>query len=164
MTGEVGDPGRASRALRDQALRVRAEEIGLRPTEARPRVWGALMELGFANGVATLAVIADGSVSLYIDRGGGIIGAGAHANVREAAERFLDVVETHHDDFEAAGDTPLPSQGRVRFYIRTFDSTLAADADEQALGQGRHELSPVFHAGHAVITELRLVTERPEAP
>ena len=153
-------PAEMSRRLREQALSVSAGELNLAPIEARPQVWGVLMELGYPEAVATLAAFADGSVSLYISTGGGIIGAGEHPPVREAAEKLLSIAQTHVADFEPAAATPLPKTGRTRFHIRTFTATLTAEADEQDLGHGRHKLSPVFHAGHAVITEMRLASEK----
>ena len=154
------DPAATSRTLRDKALSVTAADLNLAPIEARPHVWGVLMDLGYPQAVATLAVFADGSASLYISTGGGVIGAGDHKPVREEAEKFLSVVETHVADFERAEETPYPKPGRVRFYVRTFQTTLTAEADEQELGQLRHKLGPVFHAGHAVITQMRLISER----
>jgi len=157
---EEKDPAATSRKLRDMALSVTAADLKLEPIEARPRVWGVLMELGYAEAVATLAVFADGSASLYISTGGGVIGAGEHKPVREEAEKLLSVTETHVADFERADETPYPKPGRVRFYVRTFQTMLTAEADEQDLGKLRHKLGPVFHAGHAVITQMRLMSER----
>jgi hypothetical protein len=153
------DPIEMSRKLRKQALSVGPGELGLAPTEARQHVWGVLMELGYPQAVATLVVLGEGTTSLYISTGGGIIGAGEHPPVRAAAEKLLAVTEAHLDGFHAVAETPLPQTGRVRFYVRTFGGTLGAEADEQDLGHGRHKLSPVFHAGHAVITEMRLASE-----
>ena len=153
------DPVEMSRKLRGQALSVGYGELGLGPTAARQNVWGVLMELGYPEAVATLVVLGDGTTSLYISTGGGIIGAGEHPPVRAAAEGFLAATEAHLTGFEAVAETPLPQTGRVRFYVRTFGGTLGAEADEQDLGHGRHSLSPVFHAGHAVITEMRLASE-----
>ena len=159
-SGKVApDPVEMSRRLREQALTVRPDELGLAPTTARQHVWGVLMELGYPQAVATLVALGDGTTSLYISTGGGIIGAGEHPPVRAAAERFLGAIESHLAGFQPAAETPLPQTGRVRFYVRTFTDTLGAEADEQDLGHGRHQLSPVFHAGHAVITEMRLASE-----
>jgi len=157
---EDKDPAAASRKLREMALSVTAADLKLEPIEARPHVWGVLMELGYPEAVATLAVFADGTSSLYISTGGGVIGAGEHKAVREEAEKLLSVTETHVADFERAAETPYPKPGRVRFYVRTFRTTLTAEADEQDLGHLRHKLSPVFHAGHAVITQMRLISDR----
>jgi len=156
---ETEDPATASRRLRETALSVTAAHLNLAPIEARPHVWGVLMELGYPQAVATLAAFADGSVSLYISTGGGVIGAGEHKPVREEAERLLSLAETHVADFERADETPYPEPGRVRFYVRTFHTTLTAEADDQDLGHLRHKLDPVFHAGHAVITQIRLISE-----
>ncbi len=157
------NPAEMSRRLREQALTVGAGELDLAPSEARRHVWGVLMDLGYPGAVATLAVFGDGTASLYVSTGGSVIGAGGHAPVHAAAERFLASVEVHLTEFTRAAETPLPQTGRVRFYVRTFEGTLAAEADEQDLGHDRHRLSPVFHAGHAVITEMRLASERQEA-
>ena len=150
-----GDPADAVRSLREQALTVGAAELGLAPTAARPHVWGVLMETGYSEAVATLVVLADGTTSLYFSNGGGIIGGGQHAIVRAAAEAFLSAAEDQHSDLAEALATPLPELGEVKFYVRTYNGTLGAGANEQDLGESRHHLSPLFHAGHAVIDAVR---------
>jgi hypothetical protein len=50
---------------------------------------------------------------------------------------------------------PLPDDGRVRFYARTFDGLMVAEANEKTLGQQRHRLSPLFLSAHAVISAIR---------
>jgi hypothetical protein len=154
------NPAAISRELRDKALSVSAAELSLAPTEARLNVWGVLMELGYPQTVATLAVFADGTSSLYISTGGGVIGAGEHKPVRAEAEKFLFTAQSFVEHFEPADGTPYPKAGRVRFYVRTFEATLTAEADEQELGRKIHKLGPLFHAGHAVITQMRLLSER----
>jgi len=69
-------PAEIARGMREQALSLTAADLNLQPIEARPHVWGAIMELGYARAVASLCAFADGTVSLYISTGGGIIGAG----------------------------------------------------------------------------------------
>ena len=157
---EETDPVAISRKLREKALSVTAQDLNLAPIEARPHVWGALMELGYPQTIATLAAFADGSVSLYISTGGGFLDGGEHPPVREEADRFLGIVEQHIADFEPADDEmPLPRTGRVRFYVRTFQSTLTAEVDEALLMSRTHKLAPVFQAGHAVITQMRLLSK-----
>jgi len=147
------------RQLREKALTVAAHELDLVPTERRPRVWGAVMELGYPIGIATLMALAEGTTSLYFSGGGGVIGAGEHESVREAAEAFLDCVERHLGDFEPIEGTPTPRIGRVRFYVRTFDRTLGREATEDELANDHHPLAPVYHAGHAVIAAIRVTQE-----
>jgi hypothetical protein len=156
------DPTEATREMRDMALRVEPAELGLTPTPERPHVWGVLMETGYPDAVASLVALADGTTSLYFSNGGGIIGAGEYATVRDAAGAFLSSADAHAARFAPVTDTPLPAVTRVRFYVRSFGGLLGAEADEEALGRGRHPLSPVFHAGQAVITAMREATERRE--
>jgi hypothetical protein len=113
------------------------------------------METGYPEGVATLVVLADGTTSLYFSNGGGVIGAGTHGGVRAAGEMLLSAAEAHLSNFAAVVETPLPEVRRVRFYLRTFTGTMGAEADEKDLGEGRHTLSPVFHAAHTVISAVR---------
>jgi len=157
---EQRDAAAMSRTLREKALAVTAADLGLEPGGARPNVWGVLMEMGYPQAVASLATFADGSVSLYISTGGGVIGAGEHKPVRDEAEKFLMVVQENLAEFLPTEQTPLPKEGRVRFYVRTHAGTLTAEADEKLLGNRLHKLSPVFLAGHAVITQMRLISER----
>ncbi|HET9252498.1 MAG TPA: hypothetical protein VFP58_10325 [Candidatus Eisenbacteria bacterium] len=141
--------------LRDLALRVSASDLELEPTEERPHVWGAIMELGYPTGIATLMTLAEGTTSLYFSNGGGVIGAGEHEAVREAGEMFLDAVQAQLSGFQSVNETPTPRIGRVRLYVRTFDGTLGIEAHEDDLASDLHPLSPVFQAAHAVIAAIR---------
>jgi hypothetical protein len=151
------DPAETSRELRQQALSVRASDLGLATSTSR--VWGLLMETAYPEAVATLVAFADGTTSLYFSTGGGTIGAGDHATVRMAAEEFLRIASDHVDQFTRATEYPLPNIGRVRFYVHTLDGVLTADRNEEDLGYERDPLSPVFHAGHAVIGAIRELDE-----
>jgi len=155
----MNDPAATMRRLRELAFHVTAAELELTPTDARPRVWGAIMELGYTTGIATLMTLAEGTTSLYFSNGGGVIGAGTHVAVRDAAERFLDLVESHLAALPVADSTPTPRIGRVRFYARTFEGTRGVEVGEDELSRQLHPLSPVFLAGHAVITAIRESSE-----
>jgi hypothetical protein len=149
------DPAATSRGLREQALSIGSADVGVTPSAALAQVWGVLMETGYKTAVASLVVFADGTTSLYFSSGGGVIGAGEHARVRAASDALLTSAEAHVAQFAPVAETPLPAPGRVRFHVRTYNGIVAAEADEQDLGFGEHPLSPVFRAGHGVITELR---------
>jgi hypothetical protein len=153
------DPADTTRALREQALRVTAAELRLTPTAARAHVWGVLMESWHPEAVSTLVAIADGTASLYFSNGGGVVGAGTHDSVRAAAEAFLSVAEAHLKVFAPTAVALPPSAGRVHFYVRTFGGTVGAGANDLELRHGRHALSPVFNAGHALIAAMRHATE-----
>lgn len=114
-----------------------------------------LMESGFPGAVVSLVAVADGTTSLYFSNGGGMIGLGAHDAVRAASARFLAAAADASAQMEPTDETPLPSLGRVRFYLVAVDGTRTAEASEQDLGNHRHALSPLFHLGHAVISAIR---------
>jgi len=154
------DPAEMSRQLRAKALEVPAADLKLAPLPDRPNVWGVVMETGFAGGVATLAAFGEGTTSMYFSNGGGVIGAGVHASVKAASDGLLAAAEKHLAQFGAVTETPPPETGRVTFYVRTFTGLRGADASQDDLAYGRHPLSPVFAAGHVVITAVREATER----
>jgi hypothetical protein len=120
----------------------------------------AMMEIGTATGVASFAAIADGTVSMYTSPGGGVIGAGAHAAVRDAAQRFRIAVAESRGLLEPTEHFPLPEAGQVRFQVRMADRAYTAVATEAALRTQRHPLSELYGAGQDVITEIRLATSQ----
>jgi hypothetical protein len=154
----TSSPADMSRKLRQQALSVTASELNVAPTRDLPHVFGILMETAYPEAVVSLVAFTDGSTSLYFSGGGGIIGAGEHDSVRAALAPFFQTAEANMGSFTAANATPFPEPGRVRFYLRTYEGTLTAEADEDDLGEMRHPLSPLFHAGHDVITAVREAT------
>jgi hypothetical protein len=148
--------------MRGQFLRANPSGFGIKPTTALPRVWGALLDMGMPNGVASLLSVADGTTSLYTSTGGGIIGGGFHAPVREATERFLALLEKTLGEFEPRAVFELPASGRVAFVVRTYDADFGADVAQADFTGGKHPLTPVFVAADKVLTALRLSRESAE--
>lgn len=118
----------------------------------------AMMEIGLAKGIASFLAIADGTVSLYTSVGGGVIGAGEHAAVRGAAERFRIVAADARSQLQTTTEFPMPTPGEVRFHVRTGDDARTGAASEQALRTGRQPLSELYAAGQDLITEIRLAS------
>jgi hypothetical protein len=118
----------------------------------------AMMEIGMAKGVASFAAIADGSVSMYLSVGGGVIGAGSHAAVRAAADQFRIAASDSRVLLQRTADFPLPEPGQVRFQARTVEGGFTGAAAEQALRTGRHPLSSLYASGQDLVTEIRLST------
>ncbi len=155
QTPGAEDTGKVTKALRDKIFRLSPGEINVSPSEDYPHVWGIVMETGFPEGVATLVSLIDGTVSLYFSGGGGVIGAGEHGNVRTAATTFLRAAERYRQSLVRTTEYPMPGAGRVRFYVLTYEGILADDVEENTLGDGVHALSPLFYAGHEVLSEIR---------
>jgi hypothetical protein len=108
----------------------------------------------------TLMVLGDGTTSLYFSTGGGIIGAGTHKNVQAVSSSYLDTAGQFVSGVASKASANLPTAGRVKFYIRTFDGTYTYEASEDDLGNERDRFSPLFHKAHEVITQVRLQQEQ----
>jgi hypothetical protein len=138
--------------LRRQVLDLSPDQLGVDAT-----ILALLAETGYAEAVATLVAVVDGTTSLYFSNGGGVIGAGTHEAVRVAAERLLELAAAELDQLSPVDEPGLPAVGRTQFVAVTPMGLLAAQADESDLAERRHELSPLFYATHDVITQVRLV-------
>ncbi|HUJ47600.1 MAG TPA: hypothetical protein VLV55_10755 [Rhizomicrobium sp.] len=140
--------------LRSMALGTTAEALkldALGPNDC----YGILMETGYEQAVATLVCFLSGDTSLYFSNGGGVIGAGQHANVADAAKRFVTMGAKFVHEMREAAEAPLPALGVTIFYVLTTRARYAFDAPETELGNSRSALSPLFHAAHEVIFNLR---------
>ena len=145
-------------AMRDRALRTRRAEIGMADPPPDAPIWGLLMETGYPDATATLVALGDGTTSLYLSSGGGVIGGQAHEPVRQANAAFRMNAKRLRPNFRPTTAFPLPNEGRTVFYALTDGGVLTAGAPTVDLGEGRHPLAPLFHAGHDVLTQLRLIS------
>lgn len=145
---------------------LRAMALGLDPARIEPtpgEPWNgamvAAMELSVDGSTATILTVADGTVSMHLSTGGGVIGAGEHAAVREEGRRFREAVAASRGSLVPTTEFPLPSSGDVRFHAVFGDDRATAVAPEAALRSGRHPLSPLYAAGQDLLTEIRLASE-----
>jgi hypothetical protein len=145
--------------LRAQLIEGDPASFGLLPAGRFPNVWGALMEQGISGAVASVVSLTDGTTSYYTSTGGGVIGGGAHAQVREATYAFLDAVEASLDLTTPTDILRLPEQDEVRFNVLAYEGPRSASAPRADLEAGSHPLGELFRTAHGVITELRLLQE-----
>jgi hypothetical protein len=151
---EQEPPAEVYLGLREQVLRLTSDQLGGVPADAP--ILALMMETGYPEAVATLVGVADGTASLYFSNGGGFIGAGTHASVAEANQRWLETGIAFLPELSAVTDPPLPAEGMTQFVAVTPDGLRGSVAPEEELGEGRHLLSPFFYVGHDVITQIRL--------
>lgn len=156
-------PEEVNSRMRSMALNVRFEDLGLTPDPKAP-VYGVIMETGMGDAVATLVCMGDGTVSLYFSTGGGIIGAGQHADVRNACLEMLGIVNEVADDFLRASypvsDFPMPADGEVFFYLLTIHGVYHQRAEETELKERRHPFAALFNNCHVVMSEVRYAHQR----
>lgn len=146
------------RDLRDLALTVDPAQYEL-PEVGTPRLYGAVMELGWEEATATVVGLSDGTTSLYATSGFGIIGGGAHLSVREASAAWLVLMSEMVGELQPAADVEPPATSDVQFIALTYHGHRVGQASELSLQRAQSELSPLYVAGQRVITELRLVDE-----
>ena len=146
--------------LRNRALSITPEELGLAP-DAQAPIYGVVMETGFPDSVATFVCLGDGTVSLYTSRGGGVIGGGQHEGVRAACLEMFAFANRYAQEFLAAAPPaptrPLPTPGKVRFYLLTSRGVHGAKCSEQELVEQRDPFSRLFVACNRVMTALRQI-------
>jgi hypothetical protein len=147
------------RDLRSTALALDPASIRMPEGERWSGALVAAMEVGMPEATATVVAIADGTVSMYLSSGGGVIGAGEHAAVRGAADLFRTVVAENRNLLQRTGVFEPPSAGEVRFHARIGDDRLTGGAPEALLRTNRHQLAPLYAAGQDVLTEIRLASQ-----
>jgi hypothetical protein len=152
----VSSPADLYANLRTQVLTLDPAAAGI--VAAGP-VWGFVMDMGMDGAVATLVALADGTTSLYTTSGFGIIGGGGHADVVAANRHLIETVTEHLPDMTRSDDFALPAAGTIHLHALTSHGDFQHRAAEDDLGYGRDPLSDIFHAGHEVITRLRLIEE-----
>ncbi len=123
------DPLEVYKELRDTALN--AVSLGMqKPPAEHSDVYGMVIDIPQGGGYATLVAMADSSTSMYISNGGGIIGAGQHAEVAKASQSLLVRAQHCMSDFIAESTHNLPQAGTVRFHLLTEKQNLCLNISE----------------------------------
>ena len=139
-------------------------EIKAPPVVEGGRVLGVVMDLGYDTAVVSIVGLADGTASMYISNGGGMIGLGDNPSVASAARGWVAVAEEVLPALAEQDGDALPGKGEIRFNVLTTDGPpLVGEAQESGLADGSHPLSPLYLAGQSLIGEIRAVDEAGKA-
>jgi len=146
--------------LRGKALNVKAADIRLTP-ELAVEPYGIVMDMDIDGRTATFVAFATGEASVYLSTGGGTIGAGqASQDVSVAAKEFVAAAKPYVPAMAKVSEHPLPGVGEITFYVLTPGGVHTATRLERALGEGNEALSPLFYAGHRLMTQIRRLDEQ----
>jgi hypothetical protein len=163
MPKPVPQPEESFMELRNKALSLSHHRLKFEPTAKLPNVWAVLMEIGYPQTAVTLVCIRGGAVDMYFGNGGAVTEGEKHEMVREKADLFLEAAETVLKKLSPTKKFPLPEVDRVRFYVHTYDGIVTTQV-AQDVSIEKHELFPLFVAGHEVIAALRYSQEAPGTP
>jgi hypothetical protein len=158
MTSDAPEPAQTYLQLRERVLSLSPAELGLAQSPTSSHVWGVLMETGYAVGSATLVCLVDGTTSLYLSTGGGLLGKPGSAPLVEASKGLVAEAESHMQFTSPAEETPLPEAGQVRFILLTYAGKRTVAAAEDMLSAGDHPLSPLYQAGRHALFQLHSLT------
>jgi hypothetical protein len=154
------DSTNAGHDLRVMMLTTPPARTGEKPTKEFPRVYGILMDWPVGEQTATVFSSSSGAASLYTTSTFGIIGGEGHESVRIAAIKFVRAADRLFSSAIPTTEYPYPDADHVRFYLLTFDGARVLDTDLASIVNRTSKYAEFFDLGQAVLTELRLVTEK----
>ena len=143
--------------LRYGALTITREQAGIPTPPSDNPVWAVLMEIGHPRVTETLALVSDGTSSVYMSDGDGVIGGHGYANVRKANSDFFKLVKRDWRHLQPTEAAPVPEIGHILFYARTDQGLLVSGGPQESFITGQHVLSELFQAGHEAITQLHII-------
>ena len=149
--------------LREIAATLRRRALSLTPTDvgidahtasnSKPNsLWGVVIETAHPDAVASLVVLADGSVSWYVSDGSGCIGCGAHRDVRKSGAELLAIAEQCTAIAMPTDDIHYPERDHVRFYFHTFEGLRSVQVRLEDLNAVGAQLTTLYFAGQRVMS------------
>ena len=103
----------------------------------------------------TVVATMEGDASLYTTKGGAILGGGGVPHIRAAAQKLVRVAANHIGAMTPTTSYPFPTNGNVRFYVRTPKQVYTAEAPLAQLEGDGHPLASLFGASMDVALPLQ---------
>ena len=118
-------------------------------------VYSVLMDWDMGNDMVTLVVQVTGEANLYVQSGGGIIGAGRYMNISDAAQKFTGVAQGFLSVTNPAASTALPPKDHVQFFLLTNRGKFMAVDSMKNIESKTSAIYPLFEEANMVIGEMR---------
>ncbi len=143
--------------LRSLALGFTAEQVGA--GDGDDSVYGVITEMGRDLGYcATIVGLGDGTASLYLSNGGGVIGAGVHKQVGDAARALVAFTDDNRSLLDSTFDDVPLSAGEVRMIALTRSGRLAVAGRLDDWMAPGHPMHALFRAASNLLTQIRLAS------
>lgn len=146
--------------LRNIALTMTPEKLGLSLPADKIIVYGVVMDWGIKSVTATIVSYQTGDASLYVSTGGGVIGGGQHQNVNSASKQFVSLAQKFLDKATKTQVTSLPSTNEVKFYLLTNKGIFVGEEQVKNLDNNSSPWLKLFEEGNNVLTEIRKTSEK----
>jgi hypothetical protein len=146
--------------LRNVALNVTPEQLGLKLSTDKTVVFGVIMDWDMEGTTVTTVSYQTGDASMYLSSGGGVIGGGTHKNVNRAAKTFVNTAQTYLSKAVRTETTKVPENNFVYFYLLTNKGVYKGQDEMKNFENNSSKWRLLFESGNKVITELRLTKEK----
>jgi len=144
--------------LRQMAL----ERAGEGPEKAKPgEVRIVLMDMEVGGDIATQMCADDGSVSLYLSLGGGMIGLGDREPIREACAALIVEATEAAARMERVTEPTFPGKDRVQLLVVTDVGVFTAEVSGVKPDPPR-KLASLFARSQQLMTTIRLTMSSEE--
>ncbi len=141
--------------LRTMALTTMPGAMLATIPEGQIAVYSVVMDWDMGSDIVTLATQITGDTNLYVQSGGGIIGAGKHLSVSTAAQQFIAVAQNYFAQAAVMKNTPLPVKNGIQFIFLTNNGKYCVTEDYSKLENKSSQWLPLFEQANLVIHEMR---------
>lgn len=160
MAAEGAEVNDAYAGLRNMALGMKPEMLGLSPSLPPSRPYAVITDISVGNGgVATVVAGLGGQASIYLSSGGGYIGGEGNEKVSAAAKAAVEMAASALGEMHPTSEHPLPERGNVNFYVLTTSGVMMATSSESALRDSSRSLGRIYDAVQNVITQYRAMQQ-----
>ncbi|PJZ69886.1 hypothetical protein CH373_13465 [Leptospira perolatii] len=146
--------------LREIAFRTKPEDVGVSIKEDITSVYGIIMDWPTSGEIATLVTFLSGDASLYLSSGPSFIGGGGRDSIHASSVRFIRKYAYLWKEGKKISGIPKPDGSKLRFYFLTTQGIYYQEDSVTKVDKDDSVLVPIFDEAQAVISEIRLETDK----
>jgi hypothetical protein len=155
---ETGDSQEFSTEMRSRWLTADPADFDIMPSSEYPTVYGVLMEWPAGDDdTLTLVAFCEGSASVYIRSGGGMIGGHTDEEISNRARALVESATSLYEEAAPATEFPYPARDRVRFYLLGFPGVRVVDVEMSSVFEA-NPYSEAWDHGWGVFQRYLVVT------
>ena len=118
-------------------------------------VYAVVMDWDMGNDIISLVTRITGDADLFVQSGGGIIGAGKYPGISEAAQKFTAMAQQYLDKAVSTIASPLPQKNCVQFCLLTNKGKFVATELMQNIENKSTQWTGLFQEASNVINLMR---------